>query len=186
MLRDGRSGARSRERLQTPVFLMTDLDIGMNQRLCKPLEWDDARRYDRGKVMTAEMLDAARSSEGISMWTATAFRSAPIGTHPSKGGYFTAHLEKRLPIYSEQGPDYKQHAATLEEVRDGEDARSKPVLNASKDRRASARSTTARPVRRWRRRSTRSPQGLRERLRLRSFPFQTRSSTSSPRTPRCS
>jgi 2-oxoglutarate ferredoxin oxidoreductase subunit alpha len=36
------------ERLQTPVFMMTDLDIGMNQRLCTPLEWDDARAYDRG------------------------------------------------------------------------------------------------------------------------------------------
>jgi 2-oxoglutarate ferredoxin oxidoreductase subunit alpha len=40
------------DRLQTPVFVMTDLDIGMNQRLCKPFAWDDARRYDRGKVMT--------------------------------------------------------------------------------------------------------------------------------------
>src|SRR5215468_10789437 len=46
------------DRLQTPVFLMTDLDIGMNQRLTKPLVWDDARKYDRGKVMTAEMLDS--------------------------------------------------------------------------------------------------------------------------------
>ena len=40
------------DRLQTPIFLMTDLDIGMNHRLCEPLHWDDARRYDRGKVMT--------------------------------------------------------------------------------------------------------------------------------------
>src|SRR2546427_11074182 len=40
------------DRLQTVIFLMTDLDIGMNHRLCAPLAWDDARRYDRGKVMT--------------------------------------------------------------------------------------------------------------------------------------
>ena len=46
------------DRLQTPVFVMTDLDIGMNQRLTKPFEWDDSRHYDRGKIMTAEMLDA--------------------------------------------------------------------------------------------------------------------------------
>src|SRR5439155_866313 len=46
------------ERLQTPVFMMTDLDIGMNQRLCNPLVWDDARRYDRGKLMTEKMLEA--------------------------------------------------------------------------------------------------------------------------------
>src|SRR3990167_5748757 len=45
------------DRLQTPVFVMTDLDIGMNTRLCDPLEWDDARRYDRGKVMTYEEIE---------------------------------------------------------------------------------------------------------------------------------
>ncbi|MEQ8492853.1 MAG: 2-oxoacid:acceptor oxidoreductase family protein, partial [Gammaproteobacteria bacterium] len=45
------------DRLQTPVFVMLDLDIGMNERLCRPLEWDDGRHYDRGKVMTREMLD---------------------------------------------------------------------------------------------------------------------------------
>ena len=39
---------------------MTDLDIGMNQRLCEPLAWDDSRRYDRGKVMTAEELEAGK------------------------------------------------------------------------------------------------------------------------------
>ena len=48
------------ERLQTMIFLMLDLDIGMNHRLCRPLKWDDARQYDRGKVMTAEMLDDGR------------------------------------------------------------------------------------------------------------------------------
>jgi 2-oxoglutarate ferredoxin oxidoreductase subunit alpha len=39
---------------------MTDLDIGMNQRLCKPFEWDDKRKYDTGKVMTAEELEAGK------------------------------------------------------------------------------------------------------------------------------
>src|SRR5215212_3239430 len=42
------------DRLQTPVFVMTDLDIGMNHRLCEPFVWDDKRGYDRGKIMTAE------------------------------------------------------------------------------------------------------------------------------------
>ncbi|MCX7151876.1 MAG: 2-oxoacid:acceptor oxidoreductase family protein, partial [Proteobacteria bacterium] len=45
------------DRLQTPVFLMTDLDIGMNQRLSEPFEWDDKHEYDRGKVMTEKMLN---------------------------------------------------------------------------------------------------------------------------------
>ncbi|MDP3545661.1 MAG: 2-oxoacid:acceptor oxidoreductase family protein, partial [Phreatobacter sp.] len=48
------------DRLQTPVFVMLDLDIGMNQHLCAPLEWDDSRVLDRGKVMTAAELEAGR------------------------------------------------------------------------------------------------------------------------------
>jgi 2-oxoglutarate ferredoxin oxidoreductase subunit alpha len=48
------------ERLQTPIFVMSDLDIGMNDWLCAPLAWDDARRYDRGKIMTAAELEAGK------------------------------------------------------------------------------------------------------------------------------
>jgi 2-oxoglutarate ferredoxin oxidoreductase subunit alpha len=96
------------DRLQTPVFMMTDLDIGMNQRLCKPLVWDDSRQYDRGKVMTAEMLDAGKEfgryldvdADGIP------FRTLP-GAHPTKGAYFTRGTSKNpYAIYSEAGPDY--------------------------------------------------------------------------------
>src|SRR5437660_3158028 len=46
------------DRLQTPVFVMMDLDIGMNDWLVAPLDWNESRCYDRGKVMTAEMLEA--------------------------------------------------------------------------------------------------------------------------------
>src|SRR5207248_10985176 len=46
------------DRLQTPVFVMMDLDIGMNDWLVAPLAWDPARKFDRGKVMTAEELEA--------------------------------------------------------------------------------------------------------------------------------
>src|SRR6266850_2366962 len=96
------------DRFQTPVFLMTDLDIGMNQRLSKPLTWSDERRYDRGKVMTAEMLEAGQEfgryldvdGDGIP------FRTYP-GTHPSKGAYFTRGTSKNASAtYSEAGPDY--------------------------------------------------------------------------------
>src|SRR5205823_5653684 len=48
------------DRLQTPIFVMLDLDIGMNHRLCRPLKWDDTRQYDRGKIMTAQALEAGR------------------------------------------------------------------------------------------------------------------------------
>jgi 2-oxoglutarate ferredoxin oxidoreductase subunit alpha len=113
------------DRLQTPVFMMTDLDIGMNQRLCKPLKWDDTRAYDRGKVMTAEMLDAGKEfgryldvdGDGVP------YRTYP-GTHPQKGAYFTRGTSKNAyATYSEAGPDYvynmqrllkkHEHAKTL-------------------------------------------------------------------------
>jgi 2-oxoglutarate ferredoxin oxidoreductase subunit alpha len=96
------------DRLQTPVFLMTDLDIGMNQRLSEPFAWDDKHDYDRGKVMTEEMLDAGKEfgryldvdGDGIP------FRTYP-GTHPTKGGYFTRGTSKNpYAIYSEAGADY--------------------------------------------------------------------------------
>ena len=45
------------ERLQTPVIVMTDLDLGMNDHVTEPLAWDDSRPYDRGKVLTTEQLD---------------------------------------------------------------------------------------------------------------------------------
>jgi 2-oxoglutarate ferredoxin oxidoreductase subunit alpha len=50
------------DRLQTPIFVLEDLDIGMNDWLCEPFSWDDACVYDRGKVMSAEELEARGSS----------------------------------------------------------------------------------------------------------------------------
>ncbi|MGE0330065.1 MAG: 2-oxoacid:acceptor oxidoreductase subunit alpha [Ramlibacter sp.] len=96
------------DRLQTPVFVMTDLDIGMNQRLCEPFAWDDARALDRGKVMSAAELDAGRDfgrykdvdGDGIP------WRTLP-GTHPTKGSYFTRGTTRNpYAQYSERGPDY--------------------------------------------------------------------------------
>jgi 2-oxoglutarate ferredoxin oxidoreductase subunit alpha len=96
------------DRLQTPVFVLTDLDIGMNEHLCEPLAWDDARRYDRGKVMTREALDAGKEfgryldvdGDGIP------YRTYP-GTHPTRGAFFTRGTTKdRYARYSEAGPDY--------------------------------------------------------------------------------
>ncbi|WP_242166162.1 2-oxoacid:acceptor oxidoreductase subunit alpha [Lysobacter sp. M15] len=96
------------DRLQTPVFVMTDLDIGMNQRLCAPFEWDDAAGYDRGKVLSAEDLEAGKEfarykdldGDGIP------WRTWP-GTHPDKGAYFTRGTSRNPQAqYSERGPDY--------------------------------------------------------------------------------
>jgi 2-oxoglutarate ferredoxin oxidoreductase subunit alpha len=103
------------ERLQTPVFMMTDLDIGMNTRLCDPLQWNDTRAYDRGKVMTADELEAGKDfgryldvdGDGIP------FRTYP-GTHPTRGAYFTRGTTKdRYARYSEAGPDYVDNMQRL-------------------------------------------------------------------------
>jgi 2-oxoglutarate ferredoxin oxidoreductase subunit alpha len=45
------------EQLQTPVIVMTDLDLGMNDHVTEPLVWNDDHQHERGKVLTAEHLD---------------------------------------------------------------------------------------------------------------------------------
>jgi len=103
------------DRLQTPVFLMTDLDIGMNQRLCEPFEWKDDHRYDRGKVMTAADLEMGKEfarykdvdGDGIP------WRTLPA-THESKGAYFTRGTTRDpYARYSEAGPDYVYNVKRL-------------------------------------------------------------------------
>jgi 2-oxoglutarate ferredoxin oxidoreductase subunit alpha len=123
------------DRLQTPVFLMTDLDIGMNQRLTNPLVWSDERRYDRGKVMSREDLEAGKDfgryldvdGDGIP------YRTYP-GTHPRRGAYFTRGTTKNAyASYSEAGPDYVYNVQRL--LKKFETAKQlvpKPLLTASK------------------------------------------------------
>ena len=77
------------DRLQTPVFVLSDLDIGMNDWTCPEFEWDDAKEFDRGKVLSKDDLENMESwgryldvdGDGIP------FRTLP-GTHPEKGAYF--------------------------------------------------------------------------------------------------
>jgi 2-oxoglutarate/2-oxoacid ferredoxin oxidoreductase subunit alpha len=77
------------ERLQTPVFVLSDLDIGMNDWMCPTLKWDDAYQPDRGKVLNKAQLEAIekfqryvdKDGDGIP------YRTFP-GVHP-KGAYFT-------------------------------------------------------------------------------------------------
>jgi len=103
------------DRLQTPVFVMLDLDIGMNERLCAPLAWDDSRRMDRGKVMTAAELEAGREfgryldvdHDGIP------YRTLP-GTHPTKGAYFTRGTSRdEFALYTEDGAAYQRNMERL-------------------------------------------------------------------------
>jgi 2-oxoglutarate ferredoxin oxidoreductase subunit alpha len=123
------------ERLQTPVFVMMDLDIGMNDWLCKPLEWDDSRHYDRGKVMSFEDLEAGKNFgryldvDG----DAIAYRTLP-GTHPTRGAYFTRGTSRdRYAKYSEEGSVYVDNMQRL--LRKFETAKAlvpAPVLRKSK------------------------------------------------------
>src|SRR5205085_10759792 len=65
------------ERLQTPVILMTDLDLGMNDHITDPLVWDDTRLFDRGKVLTSTQLDAIYAH--ASSWNGNGYM---LGTQP--------------------------------------------------------------------------------------------------------
>jgi 2-oxoglutarate ferredoxin oxidoreductase subunit alpha len=123
------------DRLQTPVFVMTDLDIGMNQRLTNPFVWDDSRTFDRGKIMTEAELEAGKTfgryldvdGDGIP------YRTYP-GTHAKRGAYFTRGTTKdRYARYSEEGPVYVDNMERL--LKKFETAKTlvpQPVLRAAK------------------------------------------------------
>jgi 2-oxoglutarate ferredoxin oxidoreductase subunit alpha len=97
------------ERFQTPVFLISDLDIGMNDWMVPKLEWDDSYRPDRGKVLTAEQLEQMKvfhryldtDGDGI------AARTLP-GVHP-RGAYFTRGSgHNKLGGYTEDADEYQE------------------------------------------------------------------------------
>ena len=103
------------DRLQTPVFVMLDLDIGMNDWLCAPFAWDDSRRFDRGKVMTYNDLEAGREfgryldidGDGVT------YRTYP-GTHPTRGAFFTRGTTRdRYARYTEEGSTYVDNMQRL-------------------------------------------------------------------------
>ena len=103
------------EELQTPVIVMTDLDLGMNDHVSPPLEWDDKRVYKRGKVLTAEDLDKMQKfgryldvdNDGIT------YRTYP-GTHPTKGSFFTRGTSRdEYAAYTEDGAAYQRNMDRL-------------------------------------------------------------------------
>jgi 2-oxoglutarate ferredoxin oxidoreductase subunit alpha len=103
------------DRLQTTVFVLLDLDIGMNEWLCQPFAWDDAKTLDRGKVMTAQALEAGTpfgryadvDGDGIP------WRTLP-GAHERLGAYTTRGTSHdRYARYSEAGADYVEKVDRL-------------------------------------------------------------------------
>ncbi len=103
------------DRLQTPVIMLTDLDLGMNQHICDELVWDDARDYDLGKVVTAEQLDKMErfgryldvDGDGIT------YRSL-AGVHKNKGAFFTRGTSRtEYAVYTESSDEYQKNMERL-------------------------------------------------------------------------
>ncbi|MEH6472525.1 MAG: 2-oxoacid:acceptor oxidoreductase subunit alpha [Halopseudomonas sp.] len=103
------------EHLQTPVIVMSDLDLGMNDHLSEPFDWSDDTRYNRGKVLNAEQLDEMDKfgryldvdGDGI------CYRTYP-GTHPTKGAFFTRGTSRdHYAVYTELGDLYVDNMERL-------------------------------------------------------------------------
>ncbi len=104
------------DRLQTPIIVLSDLELGMNDNLSEPFEWDDERRYDRGKVLDADDLDRLEvfgryldvDGDGIG------YRTYP-GTHPDKGAFFTRGTSRdEFAAYTESPEAYQRNMERLE------------------------------------------------------------------------
>jgi len=97
------------ERFQTPVFVLSDLDIGMNDWMVPRLTWDDAHRPDRGKLIPAAELERlAKFSRYLDVdGDGIAARTLP-GVHP-KGAYFTRGSgHDRHGNYTEDAAEYQE------------------------------------------------------------------------------
>jgi 2-oxoglutarate ferredoxin oxidoreductase subunit alpha len=99
------------DRLQTPILVMLDLDIGMNHRLSRPLAWDDARRFDRGKIMSAEDLEAGKD---FGRYLDVDGDGIPYRTYPTRGSFFTrGSTRDRYARYTEEGGPYVDNMQRL-------------------------------------------------------------------------
>jgi 2-oxoglutarate ferredoxin oxidoreductase subunit alpha len=103
------------EQLQTPCHCVADLDLGMNDHVSPPLEFDDQREYKRGKVLDAAALEKIErfgryldvDKDGIP------YRTIP-GTHPHKGSYFTRGTSRdEYAVYTEDGAAYQRNVDRL-------------------------------------------------------------------------
>lgn len=104
------------DQLQTPIIIMSDLDLGMNDHLSPELTWQDDRKYQLGKVLSAEQLDELEvygryldvDDDGI------CYRTLP-GTHPDKGAYFNRGTSRNhFAGYTEKSADYVDNMERLE------------------------------------------------------------------------
>jgi 2-oxoglutarate/2-oxoacid ferredoxin oxidoreductase subunit alpha len=103
------------DEFQTPIMLLTDLDLGMNDHVSESFSWEDGRKYKRGKVLSAQDLDEIEKfgryldmdGDGVP------YRTIP-GTHPTKGSYFTRGTSKdEYAVYTEDGEEYRKNMDRL-------------------------------------------------------------------------
>ena len=105
------------ETLQTPVIMLTDLDLGMNDNISEPFVWDDVREYKRGKVLNAD--DLENMSERFGRYLdvdgdGIPYRTYP-GTHPTKGSFFTRGTSRDpYAVYTEDSDEYVANMERLE------------------------------------------------------------------------
>ena len=142
------------ERLQTPVMVLSDLDIGMNDWMVPEFEWDEEYVHDRGKVLSAEDLDEMEKfyryldvdGDGIP------YRTLP-GVHP-KGSYFTRGSgHTKYGGYTEEGDEYREVVdRLLAKWETARDMMPEPDIEYSKFNKAAVLTAAAailRALRRW-------------------------------------
>lgn len=120
------------ERFQTPVIVLSDLDLGMNDNMSEPFEWDDAKRYDRGKVFKEEDLENMEEKFGRYLdidGDGIPYRTYP-GTHPTKGAFFTRGTSKdEYAVYTENGEKYIENMERIQlKWRTASKAVPKPII----------------------------------------------------------
>jgi 2-oxoglutarate ferredoxin oxidoreductase subunit alpha len=97
------------ERLQTPIIMMSDLDLGMNMHLSDPIVWDDDYVWDRGKVLHHDDLENKKERWGRYLDVdddGIPYRTIP-GAHPTKGAFFTrGSSHDEYAVYTEDGKVY--------------------------------------------------------------------------------
>ncbi len=97
------------ERFQTPVFVMMDLDIGMNDWMCRRLTWDDGWRPDRGKVLDAEQLSEMGKFFRFTSDDADGVAPRTLPGVDARGAYFvrgSGHNSKGA--YTEDAAEYRE------------------------------------------------------------------------------
>jgi 2-oxoglutarate ferredoxin oxidoreductase subunit alpha len=104
------------ERLQTPVFVLSDLDLGMNTWMTEPFDYPDTP-MDRGKVLSKEDLDKLGGEWGRFVdvdGDGIPYRTLPGNKHPNSAYFTRGTGHNTQAVYSERPDDWEQNLVRLE------------------------------------------------------------------------